>query len=75
MGLRLSEGINADAIAQRFGLEDIVDWGRVDRLVASGHLTRTDGRIAPTAHGRLVLNHILAEISATSAAPLESAAA
>ena len=34
MGLRLTEGIDAGAIARRFGLESIVDWQRVDRLVA-----------------------------------------
>src|SRR5205085_4421811 len=38
MGLRLSEGIDAGAMAARFGLPDVVDWHRVDRLIASGHL-------------------------------------
>src|SRR4029078_6089347 len=33
MGLRLREGIDVDAVAQRCGLPDIVDWMRVDRLV------------------------------------------
>ncbi|MGN6058256.1 MAG: radical SAM family heme chaperone HemW [Sphingomicrobium sp.] len=80
MGLRLSEGIEADAVAQRFGLEAIVDWNKVERLAASGHLARDGGHIRLTAEGRLVLDHILAEISAdlpptTSAALLESAAA
>ena len=80
MGLRLSEGIDADAVEQRFGVAAIVDWNKVERLVASGHVGRDQGRIALTAKGRLVLDYILAEISAdlprsTSAAPLESAAA
>ena len=80
MGLRLSEGIDADALEQRFGVAAIVDWNKVERLVASGHVGRDQGRIALTAKGRLVLDYILAEISAdlprsTSAAPLESAAA
>jgi len=80
MGLRLSEGIDAEALARRFGCDSIVDWHKVERLVASGHLARDEGRIRLTAAGRLVLDHILAEISAdlprvTSAAPLESAAA
>jgi len=80
MGLRLTEGIDADVIAHRFGIARIVDWARVDRLVASGHLVRKGSRIAPTAAGRLLLNHILAEISAeqvtaASAALPESAAA
>jgi oxygen-independent coproporphyrinogen-3 oxidase len=63
MGLRLSEGIDADSIASRFGLGSIVNWPKVDRLVASGHLTRSGSRIAPTAAGRLLLDHILAEIA------------
>jgi putative oxygen-independent coproporphyrinogen III oxidase len=79
MGLRLCEGLDADVIAARFGLNTIVDWNRVDRLVASGHLTREASRIAPTASGRLLLDHILAEVSVdapTSAAeePLQALA-
>ena len=62
MGLRLSEGIDADAIASRFGLVP-VDWGRVDRLAGSGHLTRDGARIALTAKGRLLLDAILGEIA------------
>jgi oxygen-independent coproporphyrinogen-3 oxidase len=64
MGLRLSEGIDAAAIAERFGLAHIVDWSRVDRLVGSGHLVRQSTRIAVTAKGRLLLDHILGEIAA-----------
>jgi oxygen-independent coproporphyrinogen-3 oxidase len=66
MGLRLGEGLDADAMATRFGFDTIVDWGKIDRLVESGHLTREGSRIAPTAAGRLLLDHILAEISATA---------
>lgn len=64
MGLRLSEGIDPRAIADRFGLVELVDWGRVDRLVGSGHLRREQTRIAPTKGGRLLLDHILGEIAA-----------
>jgi putative oxygen-independent coproporphyrinogen III oxidase len=64
MGLRLREGIDPEAIALRFGLPSIVDWSRVERLVGSGHLERTDTRIALTAAGRLLLDHILGEIVA-----------
>ena len=64
MGLRLRDGIDAGAIADRFGLASIVDWRRVDRLVGSGHLLREGTRIATTAEGRLVLDHILGEIAA-----------
>nr|NUR37813.1 coproporphyrinogen III oxidase [Sphingomonas sp.] len=63
MGLRLREGIDIAAIAQRFGLDEIVDWSRVERLAASGHLARDGDRIALTAKGRLLLDHILGEIA------------
>ena len=64
MGLRLAEGLDADALASRFGLPAVVDWRRVDQLVRSGHLTRDKSRIALTAAGRLLLDHILGEIAA-----------
>jgi putative oxygen-independent coproporphyrinogen III oxidase len=64
MGLRLSEGIDPDAIANRFGLASIVDWTKVEQLVTSGHLTRAGRRIALTDAGRLLLDYILAEVSA-----------
>jgi len=73
MGLRLREGVDADAIAARFGLAEIVDWHRVDRLVASGHLERSDGHIALTDRGRLLLDTILGEI-ALAAEPMVLAA-
>jgi len=63
MGLRLTEGIDPPAIADRFGLSSIVDWERVDRLVHSGHLTREGQRIAITSKGRLLLDAILGEIA------------
>jgi oxygen-independent coproporphyrinogen-3 oxidase len=66
MGLRLREGVDVDAISRRFG-RPVVDWDRVDRLVGSGHLRRTDTHIALTAAGRLLLDHILGEIVAAEA--------
>ena len=63
MGLRLAEGIDAGAIAARFGLASIVDWTAVDRLARSGHLERDGSRIAATPAGRLVLDRLLAEIA------------
>ena len=63
MGLRLSEGIDAEAIARRFGHDRIVDWAKVDRLVDLGHLDRDGGRIALTSSGRLLLDAILGEIA------------
>ena len=70
MGLRLREGIDADALARRFGLDRVVDWQRVGRLVRSGHLKSDGSRIALTRQGRLVLDAILGEIAV--AAPLTS---
>jgi oxygen-independent coproporphyrinogen-3 oxidase len=64
MGLRLREGIDATTMAERFGLMSIVDWERVERLVASGHVQRDGTRISLTAAGRLLLDHILGEIAA-----------
>ncbi len=64
MGLRLAEGIDAGAIARRFGRDTIVDWREVDRLVASGHLVRHGGGIALTRRGRLLLDYILGRIAA-----------
>ena len=63
MGLRLHEGVDVEAIAQRFAVAKIVDWTRVDRLVGSRHLERTGARIKLTATGRLLLDHILGEIA------------
>ena len=65
MGLRLREGLDAQETAERFGLKSIVDWRRVDRLVASGHLTRRGSRIALAPEGRLLLDHILGQIAAS----------
>ena len=64
MGLRLREGVDPGAIAERFGLGSVVDWTRVERLVGSGHLTHDGTRIALTAAGRLLLDHILGQIAA-----------
>jgi oxygen-independent coproporphyrinogen-3 oxidase len=73
MGLRLREGIDVDAVAQRFGLPEIIDWTRVARLVESGHLVRDGTRLSVPIKGRLLLDHLLGEIAA--AAPTASAAA
>jgi oxygen-independent coproporphyrinogen-3 oxidase len=70
MGLRLSEGVDPQAIADRFGLPAIVDWTRVDRLVGSGHVERERTRIRLTAQGRLLLDHILGEIAVDEATAL-----
>jgi oxygen-independent coproporphyrinogen-3 oxidase len=63
MGLRLREGIDADALEARVGRK-VVDTSRVERLVESGHIRKDGARIALTPSGRLVLDRILAEIAA-----------
>ncbi len=63
MGLRLSEGVDTQALAGRFG-KPVVDEAAVDRLVASGHLERTESRLRTTPAGRLLLDRVLAEIAA-----------
>jgi oxygen-independent coproporphyrinogen-3 oxidase len=75
MGLRLTEGIDAAAIAERFGAAAIVDWSRVDRLVDSGHLRRDGSRVALTGSGRLLLDHILGQIAVIEAKALAVEAA
>jgi len=64
-------------LAQRFSLGAMIDWAKVERLAASGHLTHNSNRIAPTLAGRLLLDRVLGEISISAAEPkpLESAAA
>jgi putative oxygen-independent coproporphyrinogen III oxidase len=63
MGLRLAEGIDADALQERFGVP-LVNWTTVDRLAESGHLVRSGAQIAATPSGRLLLDRLLAEIAA-----------
>ena len=64
MGLRLREGVDVEAIAQRFGVPAIVDWERAERLVVSGHLLRDGTRLTLPLRGRLLLDHLLGEIAA-----------
>ena len=64
MGLRLAEGIDAEAIARASGTPAIVNWRRVDRLVASGHLARDGGRISLTPRAGCCSTRSSAEISA-----------
>ena len=62
MGLRLREGVDLAALAERFGFRSLVDTRKVDRLIATGLLKRTGSWIALTASGRLLLDRILGEI-------------
>ena len=56
MGLRLSEGVELEAVASRLDLD------AVERLEGHGLLAREDGRLAVTPGGRLLLDAVLAEI-------------
>jgi len=64
MGLRLTEGIDSSALAERLGVERMVDDIAVDRLVGYGLIERDGPLIRTTATGRLLLDSILAEIAA-----------
>ena len=64
MGLRLAEGIAPVALAERLGVERIVDQAAVDRIVVLGLLERDGERLRTTPAGRLLLDSILAEIAA-----------
>ena len=64
MGLRLAEGIDPAALADRLGVKRIVDDAAVRRLVGYGLLERDDARLRTTFAGRLLLDSILAEVAA-----------
>ena len=64
MGLRLAEGIEPAALAERLGVERILDDAAVDRLAGHGLLQRDGVILRTTAAGRLLLDSILAEIAA-----------
>ena len=64
MGLRLGEGIDPAALAERLGVVRLVDEQAVDRLAAHGLLERSGARLATTPAGRLLLDAILVEIAA-----------
>jgi len=62
MGLRLAEGIDVDALEQRFGVP-LIDRRATQRLAVSGHLDVEANRLTVPPAGRLVLDRILAEIA------------
>jgi oxygen-independent coproporphyrinogen-3 oxidase len=64
MGLRLAEGIDADGLAERLGVDLLIDDAAVLRLQGHGLLERRDSRLSVTPSGRLLLDSILAEIAA-----------
>ncbi|MCL6740624.1 radical SAM family heme chaperone HemW [Sphingomonas sp. RB56-2] len=64
MGLRLGEGIAPAQLAERIGVDRIVDDDAVARLSSLGLLEHGNGRVRTTQAGRLLLDSILAEIAA-----------
>jgi oxygen-independent coproporphyrinogen-3 oxidase len=64
MGLRLAEGIEPAALAERLGVERLVNEDKVDRMIGLGFLDRDETILRTTASGRLLLDSILAEIAA-----------
>jgi oxygen-independent coproporphyrinogen-3 oxidase len=62
MGLRLAEGLDPEALEQRFEVP-VVDWTAVGRYSDEGLLERENGRIRTTPKGRLVLDSLLAAIA------------
>jgi oxygen-independent coproporphyrinogen-3 oxidase len=70
MGLRLREGIEPAALAQRFGLAaaELVDAGRLAFLESLGLVWREAGRIGVTPRGMPVLDALLGELVPASLA-------
>jgi putative oxygen-independent coproporphyrinogen III oxidase len=65
MGLRLAEGVDIADIAAKTNCPAPTDRDAVQRLEKLGLLTRSGTRIATTERGTLLLDSILAEITAT----------
>ena len=63
MGLRLRDGIDPEALAQRFG-RPLIDDEAAAHLVRLGMVERSPGLLRVTRPGRLLLDRILAEVAA-----------
>lgn len=61
MGLRLAEGVDLDRHGRLGGT---LDRARIDALAAAGLVERHGRRLRVTAEGRLVLNSLIAELTA-----------
>jgi oxygen-independent coproporphyrinogen-3 oxidase len=64
MGLRLAEGIDPAALAERLEVEALIDPVAAERLEKLGLVELTPQRLKVTPPGRLLLDRILAEIAA-----------
>ena len=62
MGLRLAEGVDLAALANRLGIQAAFDESAARRLVEQGLVRWRDDRIGVTADGMLLLDAILAEL-------------
>ena len=62
MAMRLTEGADLARYARLAGAP--VEAARIARLTEDGLMLRTGDRLAATAHGRIVLNRVLAELLA-----------
>ncbi len=59
LGLRLGEGINADDIKSRFGIDILAHYRRqVEEMAAAGLLEQTDRHLKLTRRGRLLSNEV-----------------
>ena len=63
MGLRLAEGIEPAALAERLGVARLVDEAAVTRLIGHRLLQRNGARLTTTPAGRLLLDSILVEVA------------
>ena len=66
MGLRLREGVDISALADRFSIDsaDLLDWGAVDKLEGSGFVNRGVWKVSVTPKGFPLLDAILPQIVA-----------
>ncbi len=59
LGLRLSEGIDPDAIRRRFGIDILAHYRhQIEEMVDAGLLEQADGHIKLTRRGRLLSNEV-----------------
>ena len=64
MGLRLAVGIEPAALAERLGVDRLVDDQAAERLARMGLMQWKGSRLSVTPQGRLLLDSILGEIAA-----------
>ena len=61
MGLRLVEGIDADSVGRRYGVDVLAKYGEALKpFLEEGWLARDGGRLRLTREGRLMANEVMA---------------